>query len=166
MAVVMFEDLDSSTEVLIWPDTYRNYAAVIQEDATLLIGGEVSKRNDSLSFIAHEIYPLEDAPIHFSERLSIHISCTQLETSLSKVKDALRLHPGPIPVVICLIFPDGKKVMINADTAFNVRPKLSLLQELEHELGENTVFVKTKQTPLKNGDPNKGRRRWEKRGNG
>jgi DNA polymerase-3 subunit alpha len=163
MAIVLLEDLETATEVLVWPETFRNYSAVLEEDATLLIGGEVSRRGDTLSFIAHEVYPLEDAPIHFAERLSLHVSCAQLEPSLEKVKSILRLHPGPISVVICLIFPDGKKVMVSTDQAFSVLPKIGLLHELEHELGENTVFVQTKQAPLKNGEPPK--RKWEKRGN-
>ena len=163
MAIVQFEDLENSIEVLVWPDTFRKYAAILDNDAPLLIGGEVSKKGEVPSFIAHEIVPLEDAPKHFSERVSLHISCTQLDATLANVKSILRLHPGSIPVVICLVFPSGEKVMINTDNAFNVLPDISLIHELEHELGENTVFVKARQAPLKNGEPDNNRRRWEKR---
>ena len=163
MAIIQLEDLDSSIEVMVWPDTFRSYGALLDNDATLLIGGEVSRKGEIPSFIAHEIYPLQDAPKHFCEQMSVHISCTQLETSLLRVKDILRLHPGTIPVVICLIFPEGEKVMITADKAFDVDPDGDLIRELEHELGEKTTFVKTKKAPLKNGDANLGRRKWEKR---
>jgi len=161
MAIIQFEDLEGDIEVLVWPDTYRKYAAVLEQDATLLIGGEVSRRDEVPSFIAHEIYPLEDAPLHFSEQISVHITCAQLEASLPKVKETLRLHPGSIPVIICLVFPSGEKVLMSADSAFNVLPNIRLIHELEHELGENTVFVQAKRAPLKNGEPEKPR--WQKR---
>ncbi len=160
MAVIRFEDLDGDIEVLVWPDTYRKYAPILNQDATLLIGGEVSKRDEVPSLIAHEIYLLEDAPLHFSENVSVHVTCAQLDL-LPKVKETLRLHPGNIPVTICLIFPTGEKVLVSADIAFNVLPNISLIHELEHELGERTVFVRTKRAPLKNGEPPK--KRWEKK---
>ncbi len=166
MAVVELEDLDNAIEVLVWPDTYRDYAASIEQDACLMIGGEVSRKGETPSFIAHEIYPLEEAPKIFSEQISIHISETQLNASLAKVKDILRMHPGSIPVSICLVFPSGEKVLVRADTAFNVMPDISLIHEIEHELGENTVFVRAKRTPLKNGEPANGQRRWEKKRSG
>jgi DNA polymerase-3 subunit alpha len=162
MAVIEFEDLEDSIEVLVWPDTFRTYAGLLENDATLLIGGEVSKKSEIPTLIAHEIYPLEDAPRHFSEALRLHISCTQLEASIMKVKDTLRLHPGTIPVVICLVFPSGEKITMSTDIGFNVLPNMALLHELEQELGENTVFVQAKQAPLKNGEPK--RKPWEKRG--
>ncbi|MBT3192413.1 MAG: DNA polymerase III subunit alpha [Verrucomicrobia bacterium] len=162
MAIIQFEDLESSIEVLVWPDVFRTYAPLLENDATLLIGGEVSKKGEIPSFIAHEIYALEDAPKHFAEKVSVHISSTQLESSLLKVKDIIRLHPGRIPVIICLVQPSGEKIMIGTESAFHVLPTASLLHELEQELGEKTVFVQTKRTPLKNGEPKK--KPWEKRG--
>jgi DNA polymerase-3 subunit alpha len=160
MAIVLLEDLNDAIEVIVWSDTYQNYADILEQDSCLIICGEVSKKGETPSLIAHEIYPIEEAPKHFSEQLSIHISETQIGTSLEKIKEITRLHPGPTPISICLVFPSGEKVLMQADRAFNVAPDLELIRELEHELGENTVFIHAKRQPFKNGNPKRSRNRW------
>jgi len=161
MAILQFEGLESAIEIAVWPDTYSKYGSLLEQDATLMIGGEVRKRDESTAFVALEIYKLEDAAKNFAKQLSLHITTTQLDKSLQNVKEILRLHPGTTPVIICLIFPTGEKVMMNADGAFHVNPNDDLIHELEHELGEKTVFVKVDRTPLKNGPPKK--KQWHKK---
>jgi len=160
LAILQFEGLESVVEVMVWADTFEKYGSLLDQDATLMIGGEVRRRDESVNFVAHEIYKLEDAAKIFAKDVSIHITTAQLDKSLKNIKDIIRLHPGDVPIKICLIFPTGEKIMISSDSAFHVNPNDELVHELEHELGEKTVFVKTDRKPLKNGLPKK---KWVKK---
>jgi DNA polymerase-3 subunit alpha len=155
MAILRLEDLDGGIEVVVWPDTFQKYQSVIEQDATLLIGGRISKKEEIPNLLALEIYPLEDAPRLFSKSVSIHITSAQLQTKLKKVKQIVTMNPGNIPLSICLLLPDGEKIIINAENGLFVTPVQRMVDELEHELGENTVFVHTNPQPLKNPEPQK-----------
>jgi len=155
MAILRLEDLDGGVEVVVWPDTYRKYQSVIAQDATLLIGGRVSRKEETPNLLATEIHPLEDAPKLFSKSVSIHITSAQLESKLQKVKAIVSMNPGGIPLSICLLLPDGEKVIINAENGLFVTPLPEMIHALENELGENTVFVHADPQPLKNPEPQK-----------
>ena len=153
MAILRLEDLDGSVEIVVWPDTYQKYQSVIEQDATLLIGGHVSKKEEIPNLLALEIYPLEEAPKLFSKSVSIHITASQLDTKLQKVKKIVSLNPGNTPLSVCLLLPDGEKVIIKAENGLFVTPHPDMINNLEHELGENTVFVLANPQPLKNPEP-------------
>jgi len=155
MAILRLEDLDGSVEVVVWPDTYQKYQSVIAQDATLLIGGRISKKEEIPNLLAIEIYPLEDAPKLFSKSVSIHITSSQLETKLKKVKEIVTMNPGNIPLSVCLLLPDGEKVIINAENGLYVTPQPTMIHDIEHELGENTLFVHVNSQPLKHPEPQK-----------
>lgn len=153
MAILRLEDLDGSIEVVVWPDTYQRYQSVIEQDATLLIGGRVSKKEEIPNLLALEIYPLADAPKLFSKAVSIHLTVADLDAKLSRIKEIVQMNPGSTPLSICLILPDAKKIIISADAGLYVTPGPEMLRAIEHELGENTVFVRISQEPLKNPEP-------------
>ena len=165
MAILQVEDLDGAMEALVFPECFQRYGTYAQEDAAVLICGEVSRKDDRPKLIAHELYPLADAPKIFAKRLGVHVPSTAAD-KLETVRNILRLHPGEVPVVICLLYPGGEKVFLETDAAFRVLPDEDLVQELEHELGEKSVYVAVNPSPCKNGRPDNRRRRWNNNGNG
>ena len=165
MAVLRVEDLDGAMEVLVFPECYQKYGVHTQEDTAVLICGEVSTKDDRHKLIAYELYPLADAPKVFAKRVGVHVPTAAPEGKLEAVREILRMHPGEVPVVICLQFPKGEKVFLETDTSFRVLPDEELLQELRHELGEKSVYVAVETSPCKHGRPESRRRRWKGNGN-
>lgn len=149
MAILELEDLNGKIEAVVWPDTYVKYAPVLQKDAILLVCGTIAVKENNRNLIAREIYPLQDAPRHFAQSVSIHITTPQIDHHLNKIKDIVRLHPGSVPVDFRILFPDGHKITIKADVEFQVHPSAAFIKEVEHELGEHTVFVHVSSQPMK-----------------
>jgi DNA polymerase III subunit alpha len=149
MAIIQLEDLNGSIEVVVWPSTYSRYAPILQQDAILLVCGSVTVKESSTNLIAREIYLLNDAPAHFAQSASIHITTPQIDQHLDEVKEVVKLHPGTVPMTLCVLFPDGNKVSIHADVEFRVQPDASFVKGIERILGEKTVFVHVSQQPLK-----------------
>jgi len=158
MAILRLEDLEGGIEVVVFPETYQRYQSVIEQDAALLIAGRVSKKDESTSLQAVEIHPLEDAPKLFSKSVSIHITSAQLSGKLDRVKQIVQMNPGNVPLVICLLLPDGEKIIIHAEAGLSVTPGASMIHDIEHELGENTVFVHVNSQPLRNPEPKRSPR--------
>jgi DNA polymerase-3 subunit alpha len=159
MAILTLEDLDGSLEVLVFPEAYQRYGSVIQQDGAIMVCGEVSRRDEEAKLVAQEIYPLAEAPRHFTQRVSLHVPVATLnDEKLGKVKDILRMHPGVVPVVICMQFPSGEKVFVRTDKSFRVFPNQDLVQELEQELGERGLYVAV--TPEACLKPKPKRRQW------
>ena len=159
MAILSLEDLDGTLEVLVFPEAYQRYGSVIQQEGAIMVCGEVSRRDEEAKLVAQEVYLLSDAPRYFTQRVSLHIPVATLnDEKLDRVKDVIRMHPGVVPVVICMQFPSGDKVFVSTDKSFRVFPSQEFIQELERELGERGVYVAvTSDACLK---PKPKRRQW------
>ncbi|MBN2301478.1 MAG: DNA polymerase III subunit alpha, partial [Lentisphaerae bacterium] len=159
MAIVQIEDLDGTINVTVFPEAYQKFGAHITIGAAILVCGEVSRKDEQLRLIAYEIYPLRDTPRYFAEKVSIHIPTAHMKNGiLEKIRDVLKLHPGTTPVSICLIYPSGEKVFINADRTLNVLPDDAFIHEIEHILGKKSVYVATISSPCLRPKPTRNRR--------
>ncbi|MBT3295283.1 MAG: DNA polymerase III subunit alpha [Verrucomicrobia bacterium] len=165
MAILLLEDLDGYTEVLVFPEAFQKFGVHIHEDAAVLVCGEVSRREEVPKMIASEIYPLADAPRYFATKLSIHLPASHMADRLPRVRDLVKTHPGDTPVIICLQFATGEKVFLDTDPTFKVLAEESLVHELQQELGEDSVYVATNPKPcLRETSGRNGRGRWNKNG--
>ena len=158
MAILQLEGLDGAVQVVVFPKTYEKYRELLQPDAPLLIGGKVSRKDDTPSIHALEIFDLRDAPQHFAIRLGLHLPLSMTANGkLEGIKKMLLQHPGKTPVQVCLTFPDGTKVFLDADPALKVTPNDELLGSLQKELGETGIHLTVNTKPLL--EPENGFRR-------
>lgn len=159
-AIIRLVGLDAAIEVFVFSDAYDRYAGLLVENSALLMCGDVSRRDETPKLMAHEIYPLADAPKVFSKHVSIHVASTKVGNGhIEKVGEILRAHPGEIPVMICLQFPGGAKVFLDTDRTFRVLPDAELIHDIEHLLGERSVHIDVERAALKRPP---ARKPWEK----
>jgi hypothetical protein len=119
-----------------------------------MVCGEVRREESETRLIAYEVYPLEDAPSLYAERMSIHLQGGHVdEALLGPIRDLLRLHPGRIPVHLCLEFPGGEKVFLDTDVCYKVTPSEMLIEAVEHLVGEETVYVAVNSNPCRKQRP-------------
>lgn len=148
MAVFRLELLEGNIEVVVFPDTYQQYGVLLQEAAPVMVCG-VLEKDEQFKLRAQEIYLLKDVPRYFSERLSIHLPVAQ-EDKLWKIKEILARHPGSTPVTICLEFPLGEKVFVNAARSLRAEVCETLIRELQHVVGEEGVYLAVLQQACRN----------------
>ncbi len=168
MAVLQLEDLDGRVEVVVFPDCYREYAALLTQDQALLICGEArrdaNEPDAATTVIAQEIHRLEDAPRLFTERIELHVTAENYdESKLAAVRDLAQANSGNTPLVLCLEFPGAEKVFVRAGGEFRVTVCRDLIEGLRRLLGEAHVAVVLLAAPcLKKRKP----RAWERNGDG
>lgn len=147
-AILRIEDVEGTLEAVVFPQVLREYERTLVEGAAVVACGRVSRNEDNVRMILQEIYPLEDAPRLFAERLSIHVPAAAAgDALLNRVVALLRASPGQTPVVVCLQFEKGQEIFVCSGPSLRVNPSRGLVEELERVIGEESVFVAVSSRP-------------------
>lgn len=150
MAVIQIEDVEGALEAVVFPAPYQEYQALLVEGTPVLVCGQVDKKEDAITMKIYEIYALDQVPRNFTERISLHLPATHVQSEvLTTIKNLLKANPGPTPVVFCLQFQKGAEVFVNTESAYNVNPADALIRELQHLLGEEGVYVAVSSRPCR-----------------
>jgi len=115
----------------------------------LLICGRVSKRdqmgggggdgddNTVAKLIVQEIHPLPEALRIFGTKVigAIRTQDEAFKEKLISLRDLALENPGQLPLRICLVYPDNKKVLLETDDKLMIDPSLEFINELSGLLG-------------------------------
>ncbi|MEE8304184.1 MAG: OB-fold nucleic acid binding domain-containing protein, partial [Candidatus Tectomicrobia bacterium] len=140
MAFLTLEDLYGSTEIIVFPETYRRSQPWCESEVPLLIWGKVESDSNEGRIIAQRILPLDEAEALGEFRQLTLAVPPELERSvLHQIRDCLATSPGDCHVVLALKFSDGETVLLRADERLNVAPSMELLDTLENLLDAQSV---------------------------
>ena len=99
MATFMLVDLEASVDVFAFPKTMAEYGMRLEEDAIVCIRGRVDDREDEVKLVASEIIRPELKAEDSNEPIEVAVPVISLTESLvSKLRDLVCDHPGPVPV--------------------------------------------------------------------
>ncbi|MDD5085500.1 MAG: DNA polymerase III subunit alpha [Candidatus Omnitrophica bacterium] len=144
MAFVTIEDLKGRTEVVVFPDLYRESLSLLQKDATVFIRGRLTLREDEPKIIASEILPLSEAGKRLTRVVSIDLFTAGLDKeTLEKLRDILITHKGKVPVYLNFKGPEGDETIISPSEGFLIETSSELFDKIEKLLGENVIHIKT-----------------------
>jgi len=137
------EGLEGSINCVVWPDDFPKFEALLEDRTAVMVAGTLKKNfRDELELPASEIYPLSNAPKMLATRVSLHLSEAAVsEEKMAAVKEIIQRHPGATPVVICILLDSGEKVFVHGERRYYVQTSHELIQEIEHLLGEESVYV-------------------------
>lgn len=166
-ATFRLEDLNASVEIKVFPEAYRDYGVFLQNEAPVVVCGEIAKEEQQASIKAAEVYPLKDAHRYFAERVSIHIPAVGADDEkLRQIREILTRHPGETPVTLCLVFPSGEKVFVNAERSFKVAATETLVLDIEHAVGEDSVYIAVDKRPCRRANGGRNGKPWMRRQDG
>jgi DNA polymerase III subunit alpha len=167
MAILVVEDLDGAAEVVVFPEAYAKCGQNLKPDEAIFICGSVTLREDKPKLYADNILPLSEVPKRFTKAVHLRVPTTAINNAtLEQVREILQAHRGPVPVLFCFIYPDGRLVYIETHEHFSVTPSEELVQQLEKLLGEEVVWLKADTDKLAAVSAQTGpRRTWERKAN-
>ena len=160
-AVLMLDDGESSMEVLVFSDAFRKFEGACVADQPVLVCGTLSKRDEQPKIIAREVYPLMDAPRLFGSKVIAGIQVEDAQT-LRRIGDLHQLvgkYPGTLPLLICLIYPEKKRILIQTDSSHTIDPSPEFIADVEALLGRNSMKFISKKEIYKEPRPE---RRWSR----
>jgi DNA polymerase III subunit alpha len=140
MAFVTLVDYSGSLEVLFFADVFERLGNIIQKDATLVVEGRCSTReNEAVKVIAEDAFPLESARDRLTIGLEVAIDRAKNRPDLAeRIEKLCMQHPGNVPLYIRLMGGDDGEHRFVVE---NFKLKLSdhLLSRMTNLVGEGNV---------------------------
>ena len=160
MASFRIEGLDGAIPAIMFPSAYEKFGHLIEDDATVMLGGILmAEDSGDMKFQALEIYPLDQAPELFGNRVSFHLPEGEVSAkTLQELKRIAGEFRGGVPLRLCIEFADGPKVFVSTDSEYRVRPCVELEHRVAEVLGEGQVYVAARPDPLR--EPPPERKAW------
>jgi DNA polymerase-3 subunit alpha len=158
-AIATLEDLEGSMQVLCMNENFEKHLELLKPGNPILVIGEVINGEDKPKIFPQEMMMLEDAPGKYTKQVHLRLHTAHLTPDkLEQAKGLAASHPGKIPLFLCLRYPTGEAVFIEAHEKFAVTPTSRLQREADEIFGEDTYYAKVDMSL-----PEPTRRRWEKR---
>ncbi len=139
-AIITLEDLEGSLELMVFPQSYASFGALLVEDSILVVRAKVDRSDDDgLRAVAMEINApdLSEAP---SGPVRLSLAASRCVPPLvARLKGVLAEHPGTTEVQLHLTGGTSTTVM-KLDDAFRVTPSPSLFGDLKALLGASCLM--------------------------
>ncbi len=142
MAFVTLSDYTGSVEVLFFADALEKFGEIVQKDATLVIEGRCSTReNEALKVIAEEALPLNTARTRLTQGLQVLLNRTRTGPEvIHKLEQICLQHPGGVPLYIRVTGGDHADHRYRADR-YKLQLTDHLISRLELLVGEGNVTL-------------------------
>ncbi|MCU0856816.1 MAG: DNA polymerase III subunit alpha [Pontiellaceae bacterium] len=151
----VLEGLETCVNAVVWPDDFQKFERFLQDGAAVMVTGKVVRDfREEMELQISEVFPLDEAPKLFAEKVSLHLTEAALNAELLQgIKKTVSEHPGPTPLHICILLDSGEKVFIKADRHSQVTASQKLVLDFEELLGEDAVYVGARAQPFLHAPP-------------
>lgn len=136
MLFFVLEDLQGSTEVVLFPRAVAEYGPFVREDAVVVVTGRVDHRGDDVKFIAQEVREPELAE---EDMVRLRVAANRLSKNMvDRLRGVIANHPGSASVYLHMVAAGTEKVIRLGDD-YRVEPRSALFAELRELLGPSAV---------------------------
>jgi DNA polymerase-3 subunit alpha len=141
MAFVTLEDVQGQVDVIVFPEVYKEFGAVLETvDQPVLVRGVVDWGDNNPKIIADRIVLLAEAAARLSPQVHINLHTIGLtHDTLGQLKGILQASPGGSSVYLHLLFPDEREVILLSEERLQVVPSEALVQNIETLFGQEVV---------------------------
>jgi DNA polymerase-3 subunit alpha len=134
------EDFTGSVECVMWGDEFLKYKDVFQEDAIVVVRGNLEKKTDEPSVQITRVLTLEQARRELARELHLLLRTERHgPLDVDTLADVLRRTPGPCPVVLTVKDPGGRRCVLKLGRDYAINPATYARDELEAILGAECV---------------------------
>ncbi len=145
MATFMLEDDGGSVEVVVYPETFKQAAALVENDTMVIARGRFEKDEDSARLLATEILPLATLRERVAREVAIRIAAPPHgRSTFQALADVLLRHRGDRRVLLELeVRGHERPFRVLADVPpWRVRPSARLVEEVEKICGTGAVELR------------------------
>ena len=142
MAVITLNDRGGNLEIVVFPEPYGRYGALIDTDTLVVVRGRFERDDESARLLATEIRPIEAVLGNVGRAMAIHLSAPPVDrTTLEALAGVLSRHQGNGRVALEIeLHRQVPPVKVRATlSATRVRPSERLVEEVERLCGKGTV---------------------------
>jgi DNA polymerase-3 subunit alpha len=140
MMTFTFMDLTGSAEAVVFAEAYEKYRRHLAEDRVVFLQAVITIRNDVPQLRVDEVIPIDRAAVELAGSVLLRLpAAVPPEERLRHLRDILREHPGPAPVMMDLSGPDGVVTRLDLGNEFRVTPNELLILEIADLLGPGSL---------------------------
>jgi DNA polymerase-3 subunit alpha len=149
MAFCVFEDMGSSIEVIVFPNTFAQCSELLSTDEPLIVLGTIQQGERGVKIIAEAIEPLDKAIEKYTENTMIRLQASRtMREQLIQLKEMLYEFHGTSPVKLTLHFDGRGEVDIEMLKDLTVRPCPDFFNQVRKSFGAGTLFVQMKRAEI------------------
>jgi DNA polymerase-3 subunit alpha len=145
MGVFMLEDAQGSLEVVVFPEPFARYAALVENGNLVGVRGKFERDEESSRMQANELFRLESLGERLSKSVRIRMNGDCTRAKLEALWDVLAANQGDRPVAIELeVVRGGRTLRVSADvqSQIRVRPTEQLRAAVEQLCGAGSVTLR------------------------
>lgn len=137
MAYCTLEDADGSTEVIVFPQLYRNSLPLLQKDTLLLVKGTVDKTEKGVKIVSTEISRLDEPEAKRGYSIEIAIRYPLADSlSLQRLRSLLSTSTGEHSLYLRIFLKDAEAVIA---TGMSISPDSDTINRVEEIAGKGAV---------------------------
>jgi DNA polymerase-3 subunit alpha len=143
MAFITLEDLHGSVEVVIFSSVYHACAALLGEDAPLLIQGQVQKDENSVKILADTVMALDEAESRLTAEVVLTLDLNRTTPAiLTDLLEVLKRHRGESKTYLKLKDPHKTETLIEISENFPLNVGKAFVRDVTRAVGYNPVETK------------------------
>jgi DNA polymerase-3 subunit alpha len=146
-ALLRLEDEAGGTKCVLWPETYRKYSAMLQNESPVLVSGRLELSEDNPpTVIADLVQNLNDIIKH-RELVVFEVPPTGDEGLFDSILHLINTHPGSCDVALETVIDADTLVRVRVNSALRVAHSAKLesaLKQVGCTVRVETVAVKAK----------------------
>jgi DNA polymerase-3 subunit alpha len=145
MAAFALDDLTGAIEVVVYPEAYRQFGALLADDAIVVVRGRLEKDEESARIIASEILTVATVRERVSREVAIRIVVPPHgRPTFEALADVLAKFPGDRRLLFEVELGErGRRVRVRADVPqLRVRPSDRLVAAVEKICGTGSVTLR------------------------
>ena len=142
MAIFDLEDLAGAIGCVVFPRDLPALEPFLETDRVVFVKGTVDRRREQPQVRTAEVFDVAEGKRRLSSALVIRLSNGGLDQAVMQaIADALRAHPGPVPVYLQVENPAGAKTLIRAGETYRVTMDADLQRALDDLLGPGDCLL-------------------------
>jgi DNA polymerase-3 subunit alpha len=144
MAVFTLDDVVGGIEVVVFPETFAKYGALVEADAMVLVRGKFEKDDETARLVASELLPMAALTERRTREVTIHLAVPPHgRPTFEALAELLSRHRGDRRVYLELDVPgEPRPLRVRADVAQRVRPSEQLVEDVERLCGAGSVELR------------------------
>jgi DNA polymerase III subunit alpha len=132
MAILDLEDQTGSIEVVIFPDTYKNYSVFLKSEDPLVITGIAEVDDNRSKIIAKDLEPLGALRMKAVKTVELGLDSKTVSTGqLEEIRDIFFRNPGECAVLFRMGMGAGEDILIRPNNHYRISPTSEMLREVE-----------------------------------
>ncbi len=144
MAVFDLEDLAGNIACVVFPRDYREYEPLLEADRVVFVRGQVDTAREQPQVRVQEVMDIDEGRRRLASALVLRLEEPDTDERVMRaLADALRAHPGTLPVYLQVQGRSGAKTLILAGETFRVTMDAGLQQDLGDLLGAEDRVLTT-----------------------